>query len=574
METWNLSIFNNNYVNIPSHKVNDIIDLCLALGNVSLTRQLRSFMKGSKVSTNKSSQPNTCQETSQLIPVYIRMLGKSFTQIDISPQETVQRLKEKICQTLEISVLEQRLYLGGKALQNSLPLSYYEIKSGSNIYLFPIKNNLNYKPFETAVDVYTPDNKIVKINVISNDTIKIFKEKIFLQEKIPIEKQFLFFQGFPVYDFLTLRDYPCYEQNLTCIFYLLSNAKGELPIQIFSLQSKAFEVNVPLTGTMLNLKEKIFQLKGYPINEQKIKWNENDFSLIGENIHPNIRLFLILKNDPSPLESTQPNSYEIEIKTLTGKCIKMNVTSDETIEEIKYRLTYSEGIPPCQQRLIFGVYLDDKKTLEDYNIVANSTIFLVIRLLGGKPVIYIYPKEKMDVNVKVHIKGDFTCTYPKYNTEAGWNVNVNENGIMTNKDNPNSIEYDSLFWECLFDNNEFKFDEGFIVSKDDAEMFLEEKLYYLGLRGKELISFIQFWLPQIQRSEYTMVKFLSEEYENVAQLEVTPKPDCVIRVYMIMKNLRNNNKVEELPLQNLEKLHKERNGYSVIEWGGTIVYDV
>ncbi|KAH0789162.1 S-layer domain-containing protein [Histomonas meleagridis] len=226
-------------------------------------------------------------------------------------------------------------------------------------------------------------------------------------------------------------------------------------------------------------------------------------------------------------------------------------------------------------RVIYaGKSLGDYETFGDCNVTNGSLIHFVTRLRGGKPVIYIYPKEKMDVNVKVNIKGDFTCTYPKYNNETGWNVNVNENGIMTNKDNPNSIEYDSLFWECLFDDNEFKFDEGFVVSKDDAEMFLEEKLYYLGLRGKELISFIQFWLPQIQRSDYTMVKFLSEEYENVAQLEVTPKPDCVIRVFMIMKNLRNNNKVVELPVQNLEKLHKERNGYSVIEWGGSILYDV
>ncbi|KAH0785128.1 Ubiquitin family protein [Histomonas meleagridis] len=283
----------------------------------------------------------------------------------------------------------------------------------------------------------------------------------------------------------------------------------------------------------------------------------------------------MLKSDPLPAISTKPNPFPIAIKTLSGKNIYIEVSPDEHIEDVKARFYFLEGMPPEAQRFIFaGKQLEDGNQISDYQISKGSVIHLVNRLRGGKPVIYVYPKEKMDVNIKVNIKGDFTCTYPKYNNETGWNVNVNENGIMINKDDPNSIEYDSLFWECLFNDNEFKFDEGFILSKEDADKFLEEKLYYLGLRGKEMISFIQFWLPQIQRSNYTMIKFLSEEYENVAQLEVTPKPECVIRVFMIMKNLKNNNKIEELPLQNLDKLHKERNGYTVVEWGGSILYDV
>jgi hypothetical protein len=49
-------------------------------------------------------------------------------------------------------------------------------------------------------------------------------------------------------------------------------------------------------------------------------------------------------------------------------------------------------------------------------------------------------------------------------------------------------------------------------------------------------------------------------------LDVNPVPDTVIRVLMITKPL---DKYVEVNEQQLEKV--ERNGYTLVEWGGTII---
>ena len=178
-----------------------------------------------------------------------------------------------------------------------------------------------------------------------------------------------------------------------------------------------------------------------------------------------------------------------------------------------------------------------------------------------KPVIYLYPEEPMDISVQLKLTdtNKFTTVYPKFNHKNTWNVHAEPNGDIYIKNR----KYPYLFWEAksydLVDTN-----EGFIVSDEEAEKFLEEKLSILGLNDKEKTDFITFWLPVLLRNKLSLCSFQTQKFFDTMELNVTPKPDSMIRIFLVIKKLDSPINVKEQKLESVE-----RKGFTVIEWGGS-----
>jgi hypothetical protein len=65
------------------------------------------------------------------------------------------------------------------------------------------------------------------------------------------------------------------------------------------------------------------------------------------------------------------------LKTMSGKTVPIDVEPSDSIENVKAIINEKEGIPPSDQFLYFGNrLLEDGRTLSDYNITKEVTVFL------------------------------------------------------------------------------------------------------------------------------------------------------------------------------------------------------
>ena len=181
-----------------------------------------------------------------------------------------------------------------------------------------------------------------------------------------------------------------------------------------------------------------------------------------------------------------------------------------------------------------------------------------------KPVIYLYPEKPSEIDVTIDLDGQIECTYPLYDPVEGWRVIADPDGVL----HIDGKEYDYLFWDGMIDMDFDPMTNAICVRGCDTAKFLEEYLTAAGLNSSEIDDFISFWLPKMEKNEYNVISFPTAEYEEKAELNVSPAPDTVIRVYMVFEG---SDKPVDIPSENQLVMPEDvtREGFTLVEWGGS-----
>ena len=183
----------------------------------------------------------------------------------------------------------------------------------------------------------------------------------------------------------------------------------------------------------------------------------------------------------------------------------------------------------------------------------------------GKPVIYLYPQNPENVSVKLKYFAGFSKTVPAYNSTTGWQVFAKPDGTLLNKAD-NKI-YPYLYWEGNVAPLNIDVSTGFVIAGKDTKQFLALELPIIGLNQNETNAFLAYWIPRMDNNKFNLIHFAGHDYTSLAPLNISPKPDSLLRVNMIFKALQT--PIVVTP-QTFPVFH--RNGFTVVEWGGAELF--
>lgn len=184
----------------------------------------------------------------------------------------------------------------------------------------------------------------------------------------------------------------------------------------------------------------------------------------------------------------------------------------------------------------------------------------------GKPVIYLYPPSKQNIQVNLHLVDmKLHTTYPAIDLgHNGWDVTVDPSGHLV--DRRDGQEYDYLFWDAIQVRPiEYSKKKGFVIEGSRTASFFQKILREMGMIPKEYNEFIVYWLPKMIQNKYNFITFLGSEYTERAKITTYPPYESSLRVYMVFEPL---DKPIEVEPQVFEPF--ERKGFTLVEWGGQV----
>ena len=313
-----------------------------------------------------------CLHQSDGILIFVEMEKKFQTfGLSVAITDTVGKVKAKILECTNIPPELQELVFDSQRLQHSRSLSYYNIQEESTIHLI-------LPQMYIFVHIQAPYAKTIAFEVMSADTIRDLKEKIWVKQGIHPHQQRIFSIGNKLDDYHTLSEYNIQKESTV---YLELRQPGVM-IFVKTQKGKTITLHMTPSDTIKRIKATIQGKEGFPPEQQRLffagKELEDDNTLSDYNIRSKSTLYHVLHS-----------RILISVSPLAGKATTLEVEPSDTIKSVKTKIQEKAGYPADQQRLIFtGEQLEDTRCISDYNI-QNNSILHILRRLGSGMQIYV-----------------------------------------------------------------------------------------------------------------------------------------------------------------------------------------
>lgn len=256
-------------------------------------------------------------------------------------------------------------------------------------------------------------------------------------------------------------------------------------------------------------------------------------------------------------------------KTVNGEIVKTIINPNHPLIQRVFKVTQGE---------VYDYNVDSGESstyiITPQEFIENRGVLLIENSFGqqnifthglygpqaecGKPVIYLYPEATTTISVKVDAL--ITKSDPLY--QDGWTVTASPEGKLIH----NGKHYGSLFWDGYGNGPYPDITEGYVIKTEFALDLMGEHLKTMNFNETEIKEFKEFWLPHLPKTPYTQFNWLqTRDMENMASLQISPRPQTVIRAFVDFKGAEN-----PFPIKSQTLEWKERKGYTVTEWGGVL----
>ncbi len=261
--------------------------------------------------------------------------------------------------------------------------------------------------YEVMVFIKTLTGRTIMLRVSPSDTVAQVKEKIAVQEDIPVERQRLIFVGEQLNDFDRLLDYRIEHES--AVHLVIRSGDGfQVFVRLPGGRMLSFEVQPD--EQIVEIKRRIQVRHGLQVDLQQLMYEEqelrDDGTLQEYNIHSNTTLELIHNND---------RNTQLFVALPSQETVSVWVNPDETVEVLKQTIERKTSIAADVQEIYFTRQrLVDERTLRSYwieenhmlhlDIIRPPTLHFAVRLQDGRSLALQEPANQTIAGVKREIR--------------------------------------------------------------------------------------------------------------------------------------------------------------------------